>query len=199
LSSRRYGSRGPSPRARGTPAEPPIAEARAHVECGLAELRDLAHGIHPAVLRDRGLAAAPESLAARAPLPVAPHVTGARAAQTVEAAMYLSVAEAFTNVAKHARATTACVTVEIADGTLSREVVDDGVGGAAATSGSGLHGLADRIEALGGTLSIDSPRGGPTRIRAQLPLQGSCTVRSPTIQLSPASSDNLTERRLASS
>jgi signal transduction histidine kinase len=157
-------------RARGTPAEPLVDEAFQQLQQGLAELRDLAHGIHPAVLSERGLAAALTGLASRSPLPVELRVTTERATPTVEAAIYFTVAEALTNVGKHAQATHASVTIDIADSTITAEIADDGVGGASTTAGSGLRGLADRIDALGGTLSIDSPRGGPTTIRAQAPL-----------------------------
>jgi signal transduction histidine kinase len=154
---------------RDTPAEPLVAEARMHVEHGLAELRELARGIHPAILRERGLAQALEGLAARSPVPVVLHVTPERVTPVVEAAAYFSVAEALTNVAKHAHATHARVTVGITGGILNCEIFDDGVGGADATAGSGLRGLADRTDSLGGTLSIDSPRGGPTSVQVSLP------------------------------
>jgi signal transduction histidine kinase len=157
-------------RARGTPAESLVDEAFQQLQQGLAELRDLAHGIHPAVLSERGLAAALTGLAARSPLPVELRVTTQRARPTVEAAIYFTVAEALTNVGKHAQATHASVTIDIADSTITAEIADDGVGGANTTAGSGLRGLADRIDALGGTLSIDSPRGGPTTIHARAPL-----------------------------
>ena len=157
-------------RARGTPAEPLVDEAFQQLQQGLAELRDLAHGIHPAVLSERGLAAALTGLAARSPLPVELRVTTRRATPSVEAAIYFTVAEALTNVGKHAQATRASVTIDIAERTITAEIADDGIGGASTTAGSGLRGLADRLDALGGTLSIDSPRGGPTTIRAQAPL-----------------------------
>jgi signal transduction histidine kinase len=154
---------------RGTPAEALVAEARAHVQQGLVELRELAHGLHPAVLSRHGLATALRGIAARAPVPVELQVTRERAAASVETAVYFTIAEALTNVAKHARATRVWVTAEIVDGELRAEVRDDGRGGAAATAGSGLRGLAERLEALGGALSIDSPRGGPTSVRARVP------------------------------
>jgi signal transduction histidine kinase len=157
-------------RARGTAAEPLVDEAFQQLQQGLAELRDLAHGIHPAVLSERGLAAALTGLASRSPLPVELRVTTERATPTVEAAIYFTVAEALTNVGKHAQATHASVTIDIADSTITAEIADDGVGGASTTAGSGLRGLADRIDAVGGTLSIDSPRGGPTTIHAEAPL-----------------------------
>ena len=154
----------------GTPAEPLVAQAIEQLQQGLTELRDLAHGLHPAVLSDRGLAAALQGLAARSPLPVELRVSRERAAPAAEAAIYFTIAEALTNIAKHAHAAHARVTVDIADGTISAEIADDGIGGASTTAGCGLRGLADRLDALGGTLSIQSPRGGPTSIRAHVPL-----------------------------
>jgi signal transduction histidine kinase len=158
-------------RAEGTPAEAFVAKAYEELQLGLAELRDLAHGIHPAVLSERGLAAALESLARRSPVPVELRVTRERVAPEVESAIYFTVAEALTNVARHAQATRASVTVAIAHGGLTAVIADDGVGGARPSPGSGLSGLADRLDAIGGALSIESPRGGPTSIRASV---GSC-------------------------
>ncbi len=158
--------------ATGTPAGPLVAEALDQVRQGLSELRELAHGIHPAVLSERGLAAALAGLVARSPLAVELRVSPERAAPSVEAAIYFTVAEALTNIAKHAHATRASVTIDAADGALVAEVLDDGVGGARTTAGSGLRGLADRLEAVGGTLSIESPPGGGTRVRAHAPLEG---------------------------
>jgi signal transduction histidine kinase len=146
-------------RATGTPAAPLVAEALDQVRQGLAELRELAHGIHPAVLSERGLAAALAGLVARSPLPVELRVSAERAAPTVEAAIYFTVAEALTNITKHAHATRVSVTVGATDGALVAEIVDDGVGGARPTARSGLRGLADRMEAVGGTLSVESPPG----------------------------------------
>jgi signal transduction histidine kinase len=163
-------------RARGTPVEPLVAEAYEQLQQGLAELRDLAHGIHPAVLSERGLGVALEGLAGRSPLPVELRVTRQRVAPAVETAIYFTVAEALTNVARHAQATHAAVTIEIEEGTLTALIDDDGVGGASTGRGTGLRGLADRLDALGGTLSIDSPRGGPTRIRACAPVLPSCAA-----------------------
>ncbi|HEX7299523.1 MAG TPA: PAS domain-containing protein [Solirubrobacteraceae bacterium] len=156
--------------ARDTPAEPTVQEAFEQVREGLAELRDLAHGIHPAVLSDHGLAAALEGLVARSPVPVELHTPRARAAADVEAAIYFTVAEALTNVAKYARASMAHVHVDVADGAVVAEVVDDGIGGASTAAGSGLRGLADRLDALDGTLSVDSPPGAGTTVRARVPL-----------------------------
>jgi signal transduction histidine kinase len=156
--------------AHGTPAEPFVAEAVEQLQHGLAELRDLAHGIHPAVLSEHRLAAALEGVARRSPLPVALRVTPGRVAPAVETAIYFTVVETLTNVAKHAQATHAIVTIEIDDGALMAEIADDGIGGASTTAGAGLRGLADRLDALGGTLSVESPHGGPTSIRARAPL-----------------------------
>jgi signal transduction histidine kinase len=157
-------------RVRGTPAEPLVTEAQAQLQEGLAELRDLARGLHPAVLSERGLAAALEALAARSPLPVDLHLRCERAAAWAEAAIYFTVAEALTNVAKHAQATHVSVAIDCADGMLVAEIADDGLGGARPAAGSGLQGLADRLEAVGGTLSVDSPPDAGTRIRARAPL-----------------------------
>jgi PAS domain S-box-containing protein len=136
-----------------------------------AELRELARGIHPAVLTERGLAPAIEALAARAPLPVETRVGAIdRLSPTLEVTAYFMVSEALTNVAKYARATHATVRLAQEDGTLVIEVDDDGVGGARAGVGSGLSGLADRVGACDGTLSIVSPPGDGTLVRAVLPV-----------------------------
>jgi len=156
--------------ARGTPAERFVTEAYEEIQQGLAELRDLAGGIHPGQLTERGLGPALQGLAGRSPLPVELRVTSERAAPAVEAAIYFTVAEALTNVARHAQATRAAVTIEASGGMLTAEVADDGVGGACASGGSGLSGLGDRLSRLGGTLSVESPPGGPTRIAARVPL-----------------------------
>jgi PAS domain S-box-containing protein len=138
-----------------------------------AELRELARGIHPAVLTDRGLAPAVAALAARAPVPVEiVELPDDRAPAAAEAAAYFTVAEALTNVAKYARATQATVRVAKEDGALVVEVRDDGVGGARASAGSGLSGLADRVDAVDGALSVISPPGEGTMVRAVLPLAG---------------------------
>jgi signal transduction histidine kinase len=156
--------------ARGTPAEPLVAEAFDQLQEGLAELRELARGLHPAVLTEHGLAPALEGLAARAPVAVELHVTRERVQPVVESAVYFTVAEALTNVAKHAAATRATVEVELRDGSLVAEIADDGVGGAHNGAGTGLRGLADRLEAVGGTLRVESPDGGGTVVRAHVPL-----------------------------
>jgi PAS domain S-box-containing protein len=137
----------------------------------LEELRELARGLHPAVLSDHGLRAAVEAVAERAPLPVAVDVPlDERLPKSVEAAAYFVVCEALTNVAKYAHASEARVRVERDDGQATVEVVDDGVGGADEHDGSGLRGLADRVEALGGRLVVTSPVGQGTAVRAQLPV-----------------------------
>ncbi|HSD81455.1 MAG TPA: PAS domain-containing protein [Solirubrobacteraceae bacterium] len=136
-----------------------------------AELRELARGIHPAVLTERGLAPAIAALASRAPLPVEIlDLPGDRKPARVEATAYFTVAEALTNVAKYARATHATVRVAPEAEGLVVEVRDDGVGGARADGGSGLAGLADRVGACDGTLSVTSPPGEGTIVRAVLPL-----------------------------
>jgi PAS domain S-box-containing protein len=136
----------------------------------LEELRELARGIHPAVLSDRGLEPAIETLAARTPVPVQFVVElDERLPEPVEAAAYYVVAEALTNAAKHARASEVTVRIERDDGFARIEVADDGVGGAGAGGGSGLRGLADRVEALGGRLALDSPVGQGTTVRAEIP------------------------------
>jgi signal transduction histidine kinase len=155
--------------ARGTPAERPVVDALAQLQQALAELRELARGIHPAVLSERGLAAALDGLVARSPLQVELRAPHERAAPAAEAAIYFTVAEALTNVAKHAQASIARVEVDIQCGTVIARVADDGVGGAAPVVGSGLRGLNDRLDALGGTLTVDSPRGGGTIITARVP------------------------------
>jgi signal transduction histidine kinase len=135
------------------------------------DLRDLAAGIHPAVLSQRGLDAAIESLATRASFPVELESRlEDRLPLPVETAAYFVVAEALTNVAKYANATHAAVSARVEDGTAVIEIRDDGAGGANSSSGSGLRGLADRVGALDGTLRVDSPEGAGTIIRASIPL-----------------------------
>jgi signal transduction histidine kinase len=143
----------------------------AHEEAkrALAELRDLARGIHPAVLADRGLDAAISALAARSPVPVGVEVATERLPGPVESTAYFVVAEALTNTAKHARAGEVTVRIARHDNLLVVEVADDGVGGADPAGGSGLRGLADRVAAIDGRLTVTSPKGGPTVVRAELP------------------------------
>jgi signal transduction histidine kinase len=123
------------------------------------------------VLSDRGLGPALEALAARAPIPVVVEGVPADPLPTdVEAAVYFVTSEALTNVAKYAHAGEAAIRVGVDDGRLRLEISDDGVGGADTSAGSGLSGLCDRIEALDGTLTVDSPRGEGTTVRAEIPL-----------------------------
>ncbi len=142
------------------------------LRAGLAELRDLAHGLHPAILSDRGLALALPSLARRAAVPVKLHgdLPPERLPGPIEAAVYFTVSEALTNVAKYACASRAWITVEQRDGRLDVEVGDDGIGGAAFGIGTGLQSVRDRIEAVNGTLDLDSRAGAGTVLRASLPI-----------------------------
>ncbi|RKQ91314.1 histidine kinase [Solirubrobacter pauli] len=157
--------------ARRHPEDIDLVRAGEELGHALTELRELARGIHPAVLSERGLEPAVRAVADRAPIPVALSVDlEERLPDPVEAAAYYVVAEALTNVAKYAHATGVTVGVERADGLALIVVRDDGVGGAAAGRGSGLRGLADRVEALGGRLEIDSPLGAGTTVRAEIPV-----------------------------
>jgi signal transduction histidine kinase len=146
-----------------------LAEALGHAEHATAELRELAHGILPTVLTHRGLEEGVEALASRMPVPVENRVSVERLSAPVEATAYFVVAEALTNVAKHARARHARVTARVENGTLQVEVRDDGIGGAQ-PDGSGLLGLADRLAALDGQLRIQTPADGGTIIAAAIPL-----------------------------
>jgi signal transduction histidine kinase len=151
-------------------AETILAEAVSELEHALEELRELARGIHPAILTDRGLEAAVRALADRAPIPVKlARLPEDRLPDSVEAAIYYLVAEAITNVAKYAQATSASVAVERSNRLATVVVRDDGIGGAEPVPGSGLVGLADRVEALGGRLYIESPRGQGTQLTAEIP------------------------------
>jgi signal transduction histidine kinase len=146
-----------------------VRDAHGDAQLALRELRDLARGIHPAVLTDRGLDAAVSGLAARSPVPV--RVRGSLARRppaSVEATAYFIASEALTNVAKHADATSAEVSMALEDGRLRVEIVDDGRGGAD-PAGAGLRGLADRAAALDGSFRVESPAGGGTRIVTELP------------------------------
>ena len=144
--------------------------AGSELEAALRELRDLTRGTHPAVLSDRGLDAALETLAARAPLPVELEATIAeRLPEPVELTLYFVVSEALTNVAKHAHASQANVRAARHTGRVVVEVSDDGVGSADPAKGSGLRGLADRLSALDGKLEVRSERGQGTVLRAEIP------------------------------
>jgi signal transduction histidine kinase len=149
-----------------------IAEARREAQLAVKELRELARGIHPALLSDRGLGPALEALAARAPIPV--EVSGVPEEplpRSVESAVYFVTAEALTNVAKYAQADAAWVELSVENGTLRLQVRDDGVGGADSSAGGGVAGLCDRVEALEGELTIESPPGVGTTVTAEIPLR----------------------------
>jgi signal transduction histidine kinase len=147
-----------------------LDEAKSELDQSLRELRELARGIHPAIITERGLGVALESLVSRASIPVELTVDlEARPPEALELAAYYLVAESLTNVAKHAKASSASVGVTREDGRLVVEVLDDGVGGASKAGGSGLSGLADRVEVLGGHVQVWSPKGGGTHIRAEIP------------------------------
>jgi signal transduction histidine kinase len=149
-----------------------LDQARREIAASLAELRELARGIHPAVVTGHGLTVALESLAARSPLPVRLSMdVEERVPEAVEVAAYYLVSESLTNVAKYAEASAATVDVTRANGALVVEVADDGCGGADPDAGSGLRGLADRVEALDGRLRVWSPAGGGTRVRAEIPCE----------------------------
>jgi signal transduction histidine kinase len=148
-----------------------LAEARHGAGEALEELRDLARGIHPPILTDRGLEAAVAALAARSPVPVTLSVdVRERPAAAVETAAYFTVSEALANAIKHARAGRVDIRIQAANGVLVAEIVDDG-GGGADPSGRGLTGLRQRAEALDGSLHVTSPDGGPTTVRAELPCE----------------------------
>ena len=147
-----------------------IDDAHRDAKEAIVELRDLTRGLHPPVLTDRGLDAALSALAARAPLPVAVSAeVGERPSRTIEAIAYFVVAEALTNIAKHAQATCASVVVRRLNSRLRIDVTDDGRGGATAAEGGGLAGLGDRVRAVDGRLTISSPLGGPTVLTVELP------------------------------
>jgi len=148
-----------------------VRQAGEEANLALKELRDLARGIHPAILTNRGLPAALEDLAARATVPVeVTAVPAERLPDAVEAAAYFTVSECLANVGKHADATSATVSATVADGRLEVVVSDDGRGGAELDGGSGIQGLKDRVGAVSGSLAIDSPPGRGTRVVASIPL-----------------------------
>jgi len=149
-----------------------VSHARQEAQLAIKELRELARGIHPAVLSDHGLGAALEALASRAPVPVT--VSGVPddpLPHEVEVAAYFFTAEALTNVAKYARASEASVELTVECGLLRVQVCDDGVGGADPSTGSGLRGLHDRVDALDGRLELHSPPAGGTSVTVELPLE----------------------------
>jgi signal transduction histidine kinase len=177
-------------RLRGNEAEMLVDGLSAKLAVALAELRELARGIHPAILTDRGLGPALEALASRAPVPVTAEVdVDERLSAAIEAAAYFVVAEALTNVVKYARATEARIEVRREGETVFVEVDDDGVGGARIDAGSGLRGLQDRLSALDGTMTIDSPPGGGTRLRARIPCAAGVLIAEAHDAAVPAAAD----------
>jgi signal transduction histidine kinase len=147
-----------------------LGQVTAALTTALDELRQYARGIHPAILAERGLAAALRALARRSPIPVQLDIrTAARMPGPVEACAYFVVSEALANTVKHANATVVRVAVGLADGVARVSVSDDGVGGADPARGSGLAGLKDRVEAAGGALTVQSRPGEGTRLIAELP------------------------------
>jgi signal transduction histidine kinase len=155
----------------GSAASRELAEARTELDAALEELRELARGIHPSILTDRGLEAALAALAGRSTVPVELDLDSCgELPLSVQTTAYFVVAEALTNASKYARADRLEVRVAAGEGGAIVEVRDDGSGGVDPARGSGLSGLADRVSALGGTLEIDSPVGAGTTIRARIPV-----------------------------
>jgi signal transduction histidine kinase len=146
-----------------------LDQADAELQTALRELRDLARGIHPTILSEQGLAPAVRSLADRAPLPVRVHVAEQRYPASVETAIYFVVAEALTNIAKHAQARSAVVALGRENGKLLVDISDDGCGGAVPHAGGGLQGLTDRVAAAGGTLRVRSEPGNGTTLHIEVP------------------------------
>ena len=148
-----------------------LVAANVELARALEELRELARGIHPAILTDRGLAPALHALGDRAPLPVALTITtSTQLPPHIEASIYYLISEALTNIAKHAKASRVSVTVSQTSSRIDVEVSDDGRGGADPAGGTGLRGLADRVEALNGRLRLTSLPGEGTTLRAEIPL-----------------------------
>jgi signal transduction histidine kinase len=153
-------------------AELLLAAARDELALAIEELRELARGLHPAILTERGLRVALETLARRAPMPVRVEARlFRRLPEHVEAAAYYLVAEALTNATKHSQATQVVVRVTRADGEARVVIRDDGIGGADVHPGGGLQGLADRLESVGARLEVDSPAGAGTTLTAVIPLR----------------------------
>jgi signal transduction histidine kinase len=147
-----------------------VDEAHGEVKLALQELRDLARGIHPAVLTDRGLDAALSSVAARCTVPVSVTVDlPGRPVPAIEGIAYFTVSELLQNISKHSGASRATVDLWQSGDRLMIHVIDNGRGGASTAGGSGLAGLAERLDAVDGVLAVDSPAGGPTTVAAELP------------------------------
>jgi len=151
---------------------PLVHEAREALTVALAELRELSQGIHPSILTERGLPAALDDLCRRAALPASLDVSLDRRLPTqVETAAYFVVSEAVANAIKHSHATELWIRASIRSGVLVAEVVDDGIGGAGGGGGTGLRGMTDRVEALGGSLTVSSPPGRGTTLRVEIPCE----------------------------
>jgi signal transduction histidine kinase len=147
-----------------------LEQTTAELKQAIGELRELARGIHPAILTEEGLPAAVESLADRSSIPVRVVADfDGRLPEPIEAIAYFVVSESLANITKYAHASRARVRLSRQNGTLQVEVADDGVGGADASRGTGLRGLEDRVSAVRGTFSVETPPGGGTRVRAEIP------------------------------
>ena len=147
-----------------------LDQASAEAKAALSELRELARGIHPQILTEAGLGPAVDSLAARSPVDVRVEIVPIRFSAAIEGAVYFTISEALTNIAKYAEASGALVRADFRDDQLTVEIADDGIGGANASSGTGLQGLADRLESIDGSLEVVSPVGGGTRLLARIPV-----------------------------
>jgi len=147
-----------------------LGGAEQQLQGTLAQLRELARGLHPRALTEDGLARALATLCEQCPVPVELHATGERLPEEIEAAVYFVCSEALANIAKYASASSASVRITADAGVARVVVADDGVGGADAARGSGLRGLADRVETLGGTFVVEGPPGKGTRVVADLPI-----------------------------
>jgi signal transduction histidine kinase len=153
----------------------------------LEELREISRGIHPAILSEAGLGAALKTLARRSAIPVALDLNlDVRLDEPIEVAAYYIVSESLTNAVKHAQASVVELHVDYRDDTLSLAIRDDGIGGADPSSGSGLIGLKDRVEALGGTISVTSPPGHGTMLRVVLPAASDAAPTPPPSRPRPA-------------
>jgi uncharacterized protein YhfF len=174
-----------------------LDQAREQLTAANAELRELARGLHPVRLADAGLAGALESLAATSVLPIEiAALPQRRFPDVVEASLYFLVSEALSNAVKYAQASRLVVSVDQQGPVVICEVADDGVGGASAAQGSGLAGLAERLEALGGTLQVVSPPDEGTRLHATLPVEGARTAREPFLLFGHSGDDGEGLRRI---
>jgi signal transduction histidine kinase len=163
-----------------------VEQAHGEALAALTELRDLVRGLHPAIIEDRGLDAALSAVVARVPVPVDLQVdVGDRPSAPVESAAYFVVAEALTNVTRHAEASRVSVAIARRGDRLAIDVTDDGVGGADPARGSGLKGLEERVRSLDGWMTVLSPEGGPTTVLVELPCGPSIPARSGTTAPAP--------------